>query len=214
MKSISEHHSAVCNYGWAGAADPHSCAYIAPAVFKRLRQLRVNKVLDLGAGNGRLCGDLSGAGFRVVGVEVDAAGVDAARIAFPAITFYHQGVEADPHEVLQNEGECEAVVSTEVIEHLYAPHRLPAYARSLLKPGGYLPVTTPYHGDLKNLALAVSGRWDKHFTALWHGGHIKFWSRATLTELLEQNGFRVVSFAGVGRARYFWKSMVMAAVKA
>ena len=35
MKSISEHHSAVCNYGWAGAADPHSFADIASAVIER-----------------------------------------------------------------------------------------------------------------------------------------------------------------------------------
>lgn len=214
MKSTYERHSAVCSYGWAGAADPHSCAYIAPAVIERLRQLRVNKVLDLGAGNGRLCDDLSRSGLKVVGVEVDADGIDAARTAFPTIPFYHHGGEADPRDVLLNEGEFDAVVSTEVIEHLYSPHQLPAYARSVLRTGGYLLVTTPYHGYLKNLALAVSGRWDRHFTALWHGGHIKFWSRATLTELLEKNGFRVVSFAGIGRARYFWKSMMLVAVKA
>jgi hypothetical protein len=37
-------------------------------------------------------------------------------------------------------------------------------------------VSTPYHGYHKNLGLALSGKMDAHFTALWEGGHIKFFS--------------------------------------
>jgi hypothetical protein len=88
---------------------------------------------------------------------------------------------------------------------------LPLYASGVLKPGGYLVLTTPYHGYFKNLALALLNKWDKHFTVLWHGGHIKFWSRATLTALLEQQGYAVVGFSGVGRIPYVWKSMVVVA---
>jgi 2-polyprenyl-6-hydroxyphenyl methylase/3-demethylubiquinone-9 3-methyltransferase len=35
-------------------------------------------------------------------------------------------------------------------------------------------ISTPFHGYWKNIALAVSGKFDDHFTALWNGGHIKF----------------------------------------
>jgi hypothetical protein len=52
---------------------------------------------------------------------------------------------------------------------------------------------------------------DAHFTALWDGGHIKFWSRKTLAKLLAGVGFDVVDFAGCGRFPYLWKSMVMTA---
>jgi hypothetical protein len=48
---------------------------------------------------------------------------------------------------------------------------------------------------------------------LWHGGHIKFWSRATLSQLLRDNGFTVIDFSGVGRVPYLWKSMVLVAQK-
>lgn len=74
-------------------------------------------------------------------------------------------------------------------------------------------ITTPYHGYLKNLALSLLDKWDVHHTPLWHGGHIKFWSRATLTELLDRHGFDVVGFSGVGRVPYLWKSMVLVARK-
>jgi 2-polyprenyl-3-methyl-5-hydroxy-6-metoxy-1,4-benzoquinol methylase len=103
------------------------------------------------------------------------------------------------------------VLSTEVIEHLYDPRALLKMARSVLAPGGTLVITTPYHSYLKNLALAVAGKLDGHFTVLWDGGHIKFLSRATLSALLEQEGFEVTAFRSAGRWPYLWKSMVLAA---
>jgi len=74
-----------------------------------------------------------------------------------------------------------------------------------------LVISTPYHGYIKNLALSVFDKWDSHHTPLWHGGHIKFWSRKTLTQLLEDNGFKVIGFSGVGRIPYLWKSMILIA---
>lgn len=76
---------------------------------------------------------------------------------------------------------------------------------------GYLVISTPYHGYLKNLALSIFNKWDDHHTPLWHGGHIKFWSRIMLTQLLEENGFQVIAFHGVGRLPWLWKSMILVA---
>ena len=59
--------------------------------------------------------------------------------------------------------------------------------------------------------MAILDKWDFHHTALWHGGHIKFWSRKTLTQLLEANGFRVTEFHGAGRLPWLWKSMILVA---
>ena len=72
-------------------------------------------------------------------------------------------------------------------------------------------ISTPYHGYLKNLALSILDKWDKHHTVLWHGGHIKFWSRKTLTLLLQENGFNVIAFHGIGRLPYLLKSMILVA---
>jgi 2-polyprenyl-6-hydroxyphenyl methylase/3-demethylubiquinone-9 3-methyltransferase len=101
------------------------------------------------------------------------------------------------------------VVSTEVIEHLFSPHHLPIFAFKVLANGGWLVVSTPYHGYWKNLALCVMNKWDFHHDPLWHGGHIKFWSRNTLSKLMMNNGFEVVEFHGVGRIAYLWKSMIL-----
>ena len=146
-----------------------------------------------------------------VGIECDCTGVSIAREAHPAIRFYQAGVQDDPSAITSTEGLFDAVVSTEVIEHLYSPHLLPIFARKLIKPEGYLIVTTPYHGYLKNLALSLAGKWDDHHTPLWHGGHIKFWSRRTLSKLLIEQRFDMVSFHGIGRVPYLWKSMALVA---
>ncbi|HSV58325.1 MAG TPA: class I SAM-dependent methyltransferase [Variovorax sp.] len=203
----------VDDYGWASQEGPHSCAYLAPHLLGLLRGLPCHRILDIGSGNGVLCAYLSSAGYQAAGVECDPGGVRISRKTNPHIAFYNFGVQDDPSKLLAHEEPFDAVVSSEVIEHLFSPHLLPRYASRCLKPGGFLIVTTPYHGYLKNLALAVMNKWDKHHTVLWHGGHIKFWSRATLSQLLSENGFRVLRFSGVGRLPYLWKSMVLVAVK-
>jgi 2-polyprenyl-3-methyl-5-hydroxy-6-metoxy-1,4-benzoquinol methylase len=101
------------------------------------------------------------------------------------------------------------VVSTEVIEHLYDPHAYMRGAFQALKPGGRFVCTTPYHGYLKNLALAVGGQWDAHADPLWNGGHIKLFSRQTLSQVFDEAGFRNIAFQGIGRLPYLWMSMAM-----
>jgi 2-polyprenyl-3-methyl-5-hydroxy-6-metoxy-1,4-benzoquinol methylase len=164
-------------------------------------------VIDAGCGNGVLADFLQRNGFQVKAIDSDANGIAIATRKFPAVRFAI-GSFGEP-----SDEQVDLVVSTEVIEHLYSPHELGNYSFSALRPGGTLMISTPYHGFLKNLALALTDSWDKHLTVNWHGGHIKFWSRKTLTEMLTRAGFEVTGFAGVGRFPYLWKSMILIARK-
>ena len=78
-------------------------------------------------------------------------------------------------------------------------------------PDGHVILTTPYHGYLKNLLLAVSGRLDRHWNPLHDGGHVKFFSRPSLNELLRRRGFVPTRFARVGRVPIVAKSMIVEA---
>ena len=197
------------DYGWRDSEPTGSQAYLEPVVLAFLRRFAARRVLDLGCGNGALRRRLKDVGFDVMGCDADPTGISLARSRSPDIRFEVLDLHASPESL--GGQPFDAVVSTEVVEHLYSPRRLPEFAWPLVKERGHLIVTTPYHGYLKNLMLALSGRWDSHHTALWEGGHIKFWSRATLTELLERNGYRVTGFAGAGRVPLLWKSMVLVA---
>jgi len=132
----------------------------------------------------------------------------------PDVEFFLADASAPTSEVEARVGQADAIISTEVIEHLYDPRSFLRNAYGLLKPGGRLVLSTPYHGYLKNLLLAVTGKMDRHFGALWDHGHIKFWSRKTLTIALEEAGFKDIRFAGSGRIPYIWKSMVFCATRA
>ncbi len=200
-------------YGWRSNANPESHGYINPVVLELLLKSRLSKLLDLGCGNGSLCKLLASHGFDVVGMEPDADGIRIAKQQLPLNSFWQLGVDGDSSLITASEGLFDAVISTEVVEHLYAPHLLPRFAWQCLKPRGVLIVTTPFHGYLKNLALSLVGKWDHHHTALWHGGHIKFWSRKTLTKLLSDEGFVCEEFVGVGRLPWLWKSMIIVARK-
>jgi 2-polyprenyl-6-hydroxyphenyl methylase/3-demethylubiquinone-9 3-methyltransferase len=176
-------------YRHASAEPPCNAAYLTPPVVECCRRLSARRILDLGCGNGALCSALSREGFDVVGCDPSQEGIALAARAYPHIQFKVLGAYNDP-AVLGTDS-FDVVVSTEVIEHLYFPRSLPRFAARVLRPQGYLILSTPYHGYLKNLTLALAGEWDRHLSLLWSNGHIKFWSRATLTKLLSEEGFAV-----------------------
>lgn len=201
------------NYGW-DSTPPGSSDYINPAIRKLLANLAPKTVIDVGCGNGVLCGDLAKDGYDILGVDADEKAIQLARQSYPAAQFQLISLDdAPPRPAADTAGGFDAVVSTEVIEHIYSPHKWASFCFEALRPGGTLVATTPYHGYLKNLALAVVDKWDDHHDPLWYGGHIKFWSKPTLAKLVTDAGFEVVRFDGVGRMPYLWKSMILIARK-
>jgi 2-polyprenyl-3-methyl-5-hydroxy-6-metoxy-1,4-benzoquinol methylase len=168
-------------------------------------------LVDMGCGNGAMLGTLRGFKRRI-GLEMSESGLAIARVAHPDVDFRQIDL-CSPIQEPDLSGIADVVISTEVIEHVFLPREFVANARGILRTGGLLVVSTPYHGYLKNLAIAVLGGCDKHWMPLWDYGHIKFWSRKTLTILLEEHGFDVVAFRGVGRIPFLWKSMIVSAVK-
>ena len=105
------------------------------------------------------------------------------------------------------------VLSLEVVEHVYAPRQYAKTVFDLLEPGGAAILSTPHHGYWKSLALAITGKIDAYFTALWDHGHIKFWSVRTLSQLLAEAGFLDLVFFRVGRIPLLAMSMIVVAKK-
>ena len=191
-----------------------SHAYLVPALLKALASLGLplaqQRLFDLGCGNGSVAEVLMRQGYRVTGVDASIQGIEQAHRRYPHLNL-QQGSVYDC--LVDRYGQFPVVVSLEVVEHLYAPRAFARTLFDLVEPGGTAIVSTPYHGYWKNLALALSGQLDCHFTALWDHGHIKFWSIRTLTQLLQEAGFRSITFHRIGRIPALAKSMIAVARK-
>lgn len=149
-------------------------------------------------------------GWDVTGVDPSEEGIAQARGVDPALKLATGSAYDD---LAGQYGRFPVVLSLEVVEHVYAPRHYARTLFDLLEPGGRAILSTPYHGYWKNLALALSGRMDAHFTALWDHGHIKFWSIRTLGELLREAGFVDLRFVRVGRVPALAKAMIAVARK-
>lgn len=199
------------DYGWVQAQTP-AHTYLLPALLKSLGARRDRRILDIGCGSGFLTGKLLDLGFDVYGVDASISGINSASKHYPGHFFMINPSLAElPNELI--EITFDTIIATEVIEHLYDPKGFIQFCYKILPPGGELILSTPYHGYLKNLALAITGALDQHFTALWPGGHIKFWSKKTLMTLMNSWGFTVTRFSGCGRMPLLWKSMFLTGVK-
>ena len=102
-------------------------------------------------------------------------------------------------------------MSFEVVCYLYDPRSFARAVFDLLEPGGLALISTPYHGYLKNLVIALLGGFDAHWNPLWESGHIKFWSERTITQLLTEAGFTDLKIHRVGRIAPLAKSMIVTA---
>jgi 2-polyprenyl-3-methyl-5-hydroxy-6-metoxy-1,4-benzoquinol methylase len=200
-------------YGWKSSEEGCSHAYLLPAVTKILAERlgrRRARVIDLGCGNGHVTGRLAALGYDAMGLDVSEDGIRVAREAHPDLRFEVASVYDEGFEATLG-GPVDAVVALEVVEHLFYPKRLFEQSRRVLRDGGLLVVSTPYHGYWKNLALSLVDGWDRHFSVDWDGGHIKFFSARSLGRMAEAAGFRRLEFTGVGRLPYLWKSLILVA---
>lgn len=188
--------------------------YLVPSVLKILGSLHLpqdqTRIFELGCGNGAVAEVLTRHGYQLTGVDVSVQGVEQAQRRHPHLMLQL----GSAYDCLANTyGRFPVVISLEVVEHLYDPRAFARNLFNLVESRGTAIVSTPYHGYWKNLAMALTGRMDQHFTALWDHGHIKFWSMATLRQLLQEAGFRSITFRRVGRVPALAKSMIAIATK-
>lgn len=192
----------------------NSHSFLLPPVLNELddlsREVSDLRIFDLGCGNGSVASEIANRGWQVTGVDPSVEGIAAAQLNSLKVNLF----EGSAYDNLPSQyGLFPVVISLEVVEHLYSPRKWASTMFNLLEQNGTAIVSTPYHGYLKNLAIALAGKMDDHFTALWDHGHIKFWSQDTLKKLLLEAGFVDMRFYRVGRIPPLAKSMIVVAKK-
>jgi len=165
------------------------------------------RVLDAGCGRGEFCSYFASKGCDAEGIDISANCIAYARKQHPQCQFHAIPIEA---ALPARRHEFDVVFSSEVIEHLFDVGTYLYAINHLLKPGGLLVLTTPYHGLVKNVLIDLRN-YAKHYDPL--GQHIRFFNRANLGGCLELFGFEPQVWSGYGRPWPVWKSFFVVAKK-
>ncbi|MEP6583206.1 MAG: methyltransferase domain-containing protein [Ginsengibacter sp.] len=174
-----------------------------------------SNVLDVGCGNGLISMSLGKAGHNVFGIDISEKAIEKAKEKnkLPNVKFEVAGAE----QMSETETKYDAVICSEVLEHLNEPSTLLNYIHKSMKDDGILIVTVPNgKGPRETLitkpviAMQKKDNWvwsvvKKIKTLLGYKGttlqsdaedltHIQFFTINSLKKLAEQNAFKIKKF--------------------
>lgn len=195
-------------YGYQNAGPSHSQRYLAGplrVILSARNWPSSARALDYGCGNGWFAGQLSSMGFATVGVDISESGIELAKRNIPNAQF----TTNTSLENLTRLGPFDLITCIEVIAHCYTPSKDLETMMACLKPGGMLVLSTPYHGYLKNLVMAVTGKLENHLDTSWSGAYVHFFTPRSISRLLTQAGFSDIAIMRAGRVPALAKSMVL-----
>jgi SAM-dependent methyltransferase len=125
---------------------------------------------------------------RVVGVELDPR---AAAIARKRIDDVYQG---DVREIVSLIHErFDWIVGGDIVEHLDEPWSFLAELRRISAPGGRLLLSLPNLANVSVVNDLLQGRFDYVYMGLTCAGHLRFFTRRSIEEMLDIAGWSVES---------------------
>ncbi len=144
------------------------------------------RLLDVGAYIGVFVEVARESGWDACGVEPSSWAVDVARRrGLPVVQGTQETIVAPP-------ASFDVITMWDVIEHVADPAAEMARARELLKPGGLIAVHTM---DVESLFARLMGRRWPWLMEM----HVHYFSRRTLMQMLQKEGFEVVACGPQGR---------------
>ncbi|MEV3859127.1 class I SAM-dependent methyltransferase [Streptomyces sp. NPDC050095] len=172
-----------------------------------LRGTRRAAILDIGCGDGSAAATAARLlpGHRLIGVDWSQDALRRAADRAPDAVQVVRG-ELTGHGLPFGDGTADAVLLSEVIEHLVDPDAALDEIRRVLRPGGHLMLSTPNLAAWYNRALLLAGVqpvFSEVSLRAIHGrpgtevvGHLRLYTRRALREFVAAAGFDVVRVTG------------------
>ncbi len=147
---------------------------------------KTNKILDIGCGRGWFLEQARKRGWDVYGTEFSDAAIKLCE---------SKGIHMKPGKVTANSftaEEFDVITSFEVMEHINNPLEETSYIQKFLRKGGLFYCTTPNFNSYLRFYLK------KDFNIILYPEHLSYYTRKTLTQLLQKQGFELSKFQITG----------------
>jgi SAM-dependent methyltransferase len=177
-------------------------------VIKRILPTKNSTVLDFGCGDGRYIEEfLKINPYKILGADISPYAIREAKKKFPKANFH---VVSEEKKLPFNNESIDFILAADVIEHLFDVPNFLSEMNRILKKSGKIFISTPYHGTIKNLIIALIG-FDTAFNPTW--AHIRFFTKKSLSDLLRKHGFDIVEYNQYGRFKPVSNGMYFVAKK-
>jgi SAM-dependent methyltransferase len=159
------------------------------------------RALDCGCGAGDNARVLSGRGWCVTAITIDAREREVAGQFCEAV--HLADLENGIPEGIK--GMFDVILASHVLEHLAKPERLLRDVQERLAPDGVLAIALPNVAHYAQRIAFLRGRFDYTETGQLDRTHLRFYTYWTAVELLERNGYDLLG-ATVEGGLPWWKT--------
>lgn len=183
--------------------------YKWPAIFPIIPRKQSISILDIGCGTGKVLAEIKKLNpqAQIFGVDVSSRAINVARKLLPQCKFT---LIKDGEKLPFKNNSMDYIFSFDVIEHIYDIQNILYEYKRILKPGGNILISTPYHGLIKNLVIALIG-FEKVFNP--YEGHIRFFTKKSLSLGFRMINFEIIKIGYFGRFYPLWRGMYLLAHK-
>lgn len=146
-------------------------------------------VLEFGCGEAALGAAVKARqNARVIGIEMDPTAAEVARKRIDAV------LVGDVRDVIYKLKETfDWIVGGDILEHLDEPWTFLMELKRLANPGGHLILSLPNIASWPIVTDLLRGRFDYVYMGILCAGHLRFFTRQSIEEMLRISGWTVVS---------------------
>ncbi len=138
---------------------------------------------------------------KVIGVEIHKPSFERAKKVLD--TAYLLDIESD--KLPFKKESFDAILFPDILEHLRDPWSILAQANTWLRPNGFVVVSVPNIRHFSVLVALLRGRWEYTEAGIMDRTHMRFFTKETMREALEEAGFVVEEIRANGGYLPSWK---------
>ncbi|MFA5075462.1 MAG: class I SAM-dependent methyltransferase [Candidatus Babeliales bacterium] len=161
-----------------------------PGILKLFNLIGSNKkILDVGCGFGALGQEFKKQNNYVVGIDINQYAIDIAKTRLDQ-AYVCDITDKNSLNFLQ-ENSFDFIIFADILEHLYDPVKILKIFNNYLKNDGHIIVSLPNIAAWQIRLKLLFGKFDYQETGILDKTHIKFFTKKTAKNLIENSGYKV-----------------------